>query len=66
MNSHDSESSEDADFVVSEQNTETLQNFTFLFHRSTMKAGEMGKKHRLKLKYLLAYFPAVLKRYAKK
>ena len=31
-----------------------------------MKAGEMGKKHRLKLKYLLSYFPAVLKRYAKK
>ena len=63
---YDSESSEDSDFVTSELNTQALQNFTFLFHRSSMKAGDMGKKHRVKLRWLLSLLPAVLKSYAKK
>ena len=59
----DTDSSEDDNFAYSEEHTQALTNFKFLFHRSDIRGS--GKKHRMKLKWLISMLPAVLKKKAK-
>ena len=59
----DTDSSEDDNFAYSEEHTQALTNFKFLFHRSEIRG--TGKKQRLKLKWLLSLLPAVLKKRAR-